>query len=61
MGRRADACKFNVTVNQPAEENKSEYDLRVGKSVAKILIETLPPENIDELTETYKKTKKLNI
>lgn len=58
MAGKLEACKFNITVNLPAEENRAEYDIRVAKAVAKILIEILPPKNIDELIETYKKVKK---
>lgn len=57
MARRSEAYKFNVIVNLPTEENRAEYDLRVAKAVAKVLIEILPPKNIDELIETYKQMK----
>ena len=50
------ACKFNITVNLPTEENRAEYDLRVAKAVAKILTEVLSPKNIDDLIKTYKET-----
>jgi hypothetical protein len=58
MARKSGATRFNVTVELPSEENRAEYDLRVAKAVAKILLETLPPRNIDELIKTYKEMKK---
>lgn len=57
MARRSEAYEFNITVVLPTEENKAEYDLRVGKAVAKTLMEILPPKSIDELIETYRKIK----
>lgn len=60
MARKSEAYKFNITVNMPTDENRAEYDLRVGRAVAKILMEILPPKNIDEMIETYKNMGKLS-
>ena len=49
---------FNVNINYPTEENKLEFDIRAGKAVAKILMEILTPEKIDELLIAYKKEDK---
>ncbi|BDR81061.1 4-alpha-glucanotransferase [Clostridium tetani] len=46
--------KFDIKINYPTEENKDAFEKRVGKAVAKVLIETLPPQKIDELIEKYK-------
>lgn len=54
MAGRSENYKFNITVNLPAEENRAQYDLRVAKAVAKILMEILSPKDIDELIRTYK-------
>ena len=49
--------KFDITINYPTLENKDAFEKRVGKAVAKVLIETLPPKQIDELIETYNEKK----
>ncbi|KEH91640.1 hypothetical protein Z962_p0014 (plasmid) [Clostridium botulinum C/D str. BKT12695] len=43
--------KFKVTINYPTEENKEEYERRKARAVAKVLIDTLPPQVIDKLVE----------
>lgn len=49
--------EFDVTINYPAPENQKAYEERVGKAVAKVLIDTLSIEQIDELIREYKKEK----
>ncbi|KIN81880.1 hypothetical protein [Clostridium botulinum] len=49
--------KFDITINYPTPENQKAYEERVGRAVAKVLIETLPPEQIDELIKVYKQRK----
>ncbi|MGO5074310.1 4-alpha-glucanotransferase [Clostridium sporogenes] len=49
--------KFDITINYPTPEKQKAYEERVGRAVAKVLIETLPPEKIDELIEKYKERK----
>lgn len=46
--------KFNVTVIYPAPENKEEFERRAARAVAKVLVDSLPPEQIDELIALYK-------
>ncbi|NFL55593.1 4-alpha-glucanotransferase [Clostridium sporogenes] len=50
--------KFDIKINYPTPENQKAYEERVGRAVAKVLIETLPPEKIDELIEKYKERKR---
>lgn len=49
--------KFHIRINYPPPEHMKAYEERVGKAVAKVLMETLPPEKIDELIREYKKRK----
>ncbi|AJE11011.1 hypothetical protein [Clostridium botulinum] len=49
--------KFNIRINYPPPEHMKAYEERVGKAVAKVLIETLPPEQIEELIKVYKERK----
>ena len=57
MARRSETYEFNITVMLPAEENRAEYDLRVGRAVAETLMEILPPKSIDELIQKYREMK----
>jgi len=46
---------FKVTINHPTPENMEAYEHRKAKAVAKVLIDILPPETIDELIERLEK------
>ncbi|WP_434295884.1 4-alpha-glucanotransferase [Clostridium botulinum] len=45
--------KFNITINYPTPENEKAYEERV----AKVLMDTLSIEQIDEVIREYKKRK----
>lgn len=45
---------FKVTINYPMPENQEKFDRRAARAVAKILVETLPLETIDEIIEGLK-------
>ncbi|MCS4467595.1 4-alpha-glucanotransferase [Clostridium botulinum] len=49
--------KFNITINYPTPENEKAYEERVAKAVAKVLMDTLSIEQIDEVIREYKKEK----
>lgn len=49
---------FDITINYPLPENQASFEERVGKAVAKVIVETVPPEQIDELINLYKEKKK---
>ncbi len=46
--------EFKVKINYPAPEHMKAYEERVGKAVARVLIDILTPDEIDELIKIYK-------
>lgn len=44
---------FKIIIHYPTEENQEEFDRRSAQAVAKVLVDSLPSEKIDELIETY--------
>lgn len=52
-----EANKFKVAVNLPDKYNKTEYDHKIAKAVAKILTETLKLQDIEKLINIYRGNK----
>lgn len=49
--------KFNITIHYPLPENQEAFEERVAEAVARVIVETVPPEIVDEMIELYKKKK----
>ncbi|AEB75977.1 hypothetical protein [Clostridium botulinum] len=60
MPRYNQKPNFKVKVNYPAPENYSEYQRRKANVVAKILIDTLPPDIIEKIITKLNYSKRNN-
>jgi len=53
----AKKIEFNFKANYPLPENQEEFNQRAASAIARVLIQTYPPEVIDEIIDTYKRKK----